>query len=356
MDKTLPPLVALGFAVCAGSALAEQPVPSMNFLSIPSVEQVTPAGAQLLQFRSADRTVVIFKQPSDCGARLADPTFEVKPGALHIGYSLPSGTAASSSARCEATGIFTFKNLPQDNLQIVADIQTTAAVPQPELATASPTMAFLSVPASPESSAGPPKVLQFRHQGEIVVIAKQWAQCGQRPTDPSINLGGGTLHVSYGIAGGESTSAGQECVAGGIFTVKGLPDEAVTVAADTHRVAALARAPEPGPSMTFLSVPAIAQPNTIQPMLLQYRHGREMVAIVTQRSECGQRPADPSFEVTGAIANLGYRVPAGDTCMATGIFALKDLPERNLIVSAHVNGEPAQLLCLSYGDSRRGSC
>jgi hypothetical protein len=345
MNRALP---FIGFAVCAGSALAAQTVPSMSFVSIPSVEQATPVGAQLLQFRSADQILVIFKQPSDCGARLADPTFEVKPGELRIGYSLPTSTAASSSDRCEATGIFTFKDLPQENLQIVAEVRSTPAV-SPSPATG-PTMAFLSVPAAPESSVGPPAVLQFRHQGEMVVIARQWAPCGQRPTDPSLDLRSGTLHVSYGLTGGESTSTGQGCVAAGIFTVKGLPDETLAVAADTHPIPAIAQASAPGPSMTFVSVPAIEQPKTIKPMLLQYRHGRELVAIVTQRSECGQRPTEPSFEVAGGIANVGYRVPAGDTCMATGIFALKNLPERNLIVSVYVNGEQAQLACESYGD------
>lgn len=340
MKKTLP-LFAFGFAACASSVLAEQPAPSMKFLSIPSAQEQVTSEPELVKYRSADQMVVIYRQPSDCGVRPVNPRFDVNSGALHLGYDLPSNEAAAATGKCKATGIFAFKNLPHGDLQVVADARPIPALPQSVVGNG-PTMTFTSVPAIARSSAGSPGVTHFRHLGQMVVIAKQAAQCGQRPTDPSMNLNSGTLKLGYGVAGGETSQQG--CVATGIFTVKGLPDEALTVAADSHPVAAaVEQAPAPGPIMTFLSVPAIAVAESAQPMLVQSKHGDEVIAIVTQRAECGQRPTDPWFDVTGGIVNVGFRLATGNHCMAIGIFTLKRLPSRDLIVSTYLNGEPLQV-------------
>jgi hypothetical protein len=209
-----------------------------------------------------------------------------------------------------------------------------AAVPEP-------TMSFMSVPAIAQSRAGEPGIIQQRNKDAMVIIAKERAQCGQRPSEPTFDLQDGVVHVGYSVPGSVESAAGA-CVSTAIFTVKNLPQQDLQVAVDTHGAPPASTATarlEPSPQMSFVSVPAISDSISAKPETFKYWRQGELIVVAKERAECGQRPADPAFDLEGGTVHVSYSLPGGaeSGCMATAIFTLKNLPGQPTQVVADAN-------------------
>ena len=109
-------------------------------------------------------------------------------------------------------------------------------------------------------------------------------------------------------------------------------------------VAAPAWADTPPPSMTFMSVPAVADAGPAQPELAWSRNGPTMIVVTRSQAQCGQRASAGSFQISEGTLRLGYSlpvVPAGErNCVATQIFTLKNLPGTDLQVAHEARTEP----------------
>jgi hypothetical protein len=215
-------------------------------------------------------------------------------------------------------------------------IVTAASMVATAAAQAGPSMAFTSVPAVPATQSVRHAVMQSRAGERMVVVVKEPAACGARPTEPRFALDDGVLRVGFRLP----AAAARTCVATAVFTMKGLPPEPVAVLADAqHAAAAPARAErEPGLALTFIGGEARPVAGIAQPVVRQLRSGGQLVAVVTQPAACGSRLSDAAVALDETNLALRYRAAASGgqapSCAATAVFTVRGLPSRKLIAVA----------------------
>ncbi len=198
-------------------------------------------------------------------------------------------------------------------------------------AAATPSMNFLSVAAVPVQGAAQGSVAQTRHADQMVVVVKEPAACGRRLSQPSAAIRDGMLQLGYVRPEGATG-----CLATGIFTIKGLPRDALQVIARAQPqvqqpVDSIASASLP---MEFHAVAARPVLGPVQRAITQERKDDRIVAVVTEPAGCGARIADPWVSLEGSHLALHYTVtgsiPSPATCAATAVFAVNGLPQREL--------------------------
>lgn len=206
----------------------------------------------------------------------------------------------------------------------------------------SPSMHFLALAATQAPGSISSQLMQSRHRDRMVVVVKEPAACGQRLSAPSFAVDEGVLHLGYRRP---AASAQQSCVATGIFTLKGLPQRPLTVAADAVHAGFGTLADNRGPSageadaqrsqagprlaMKFIGGQAKRVTGTVQRSVRQMRKGDQMVAVVTQPVACGTRLIEPSVALDEHALALRYGMTesaGGAMCAATGVFSVKGLP------------------------------
>ncbi len=334
-------LASFAAALSAVSTLALGAQPSMRFLSVPAAASEVGAtdAPQWIQSRHGGALIVIVRQRAACGQRPEQPWMTVGPDRVDLGYRMALAAPAAAGADCVARGIFSIRGLADRDLQVAAHSATTALVPTPEPAAP---MSFLSLAAAPQSSAGRPGVLQIPGKERTVVIAKTAARCGARPSAPTLDSMCGSLRVGFDVVAPDA-DAGPACVVTAIFSIRHRPGETPDVVADARlKPAPIApqTLPLAQPAMKFLSVPAVAQSEWMQPERLELRRGSQMIVILKQAAVCGQRPSQPWVDADANSVRVGYSVPtggdgaAGPACVATGIFALRSVPAGKMDVAA----------------------
>ena len=198
-------------------------------------------------------------------------------------------------------------------------------------AAATPSMNFLSVAAVPVQGAAQSSVAQTRHADQMVVVVKEPAACGRRLSQPSAAIRDGMLQLGY-----VRPEVATGCLATGIFTIKGLPRDALQVVARAQApvqqpVDSIASASLP---MEFHAVTAHPVLGPVQRAITQERKDDRIVAVVSEPAGCGARIADPWVSLQGAHLALHYTVtgstPSRATCAATAVFAVNGLPQREL--------------------------
>jgi len=303
---------------------------TMSFLATPAIAVSGYAEyPHVVQVRNKDVTNVIVHQPVACGERLRDASFELEGKWLLLRYSAPyEGTWNSS---CISTGMFVFRGLPAEDIQIVA-----LPEPLPIAAASAPlnasSMGFLASPAvAVPGYPTYPHVVQVR-SGEVTnVIVHQPVACGERLRDAAFEREGDFLLLRYS-APYESTWD-SPCISTGMFTLRGLPandiqlvalPEPVPVepskaSADVHRL-----------RLGFLATPAIAVSGyATYPDIVQVRNGDTLNVIVHQPVACGERLTDSTFEREGDYLLLRYSTPysgsSDSACISTGMFVVRGL-------------------------------
>jgi hypothetical protein len=347
--------------VCSASALAAgAPEPSMKFLAAPAVERSGIPHREVLQYRGRDTLTVVIQEPAACGDRPVQPSLGLKEGTLLLRYRIEGGSDASAARACAATAIFALRNLPREDLKVVAEAQRApVATAVASASAAAPSMKFLSVPASiaPEAHAG---VFEYRLGDALTVVVRERAHCGRRPSDPTFRVADGALRLGYNLPETSVMTSGAPCLATAVFTFKNLPEQRLHVLADAHRTPTLVATSGDGAggaSMKFMAVPAAVDGGSGVREVLEHRSNDTLTVVIRDRAECGRRPADPSFDVVDGKLLLRYNVPTGDAgaqpaCRSTAIFTLKHLPEGRLQVVAVANPQPVTEAALGGGRMR----
>jgi hypothetical protein len=224
-----------------------------------------------------------------------------------------------------------------------------------EAGSSAPTMTFLSVPAVASPGAVQAEVVQFRHGDAMVVVYRQPAACGERPSQPWFDAQQSALQIGYSLPNDVAAAADGGCFAAGIFAFKGLPDRALQVVAQTTRQPG-EPVPEPvaaaAPTMSLLAAAAVPVSAAMQPGLVESASGRGRVVVARVPARCGERPLSASFQIKDRALRVAYEVaePAAEdkrACVATAIFTFKDLPRQDLEVAA-----VAQPSCAGMGPSQ----
>ena len=224
-----------------------------------------------------------------------------------------------------------------------------------------PEMKFLAVPATDPGAGANLAAGQARTDDRMVVVLREPAACGARPSNPRFALEGSALRLGFDIERPADGAAG--CVAKAIFTLTRLPAISLQVRADVHErkelparvqaslpaIPATWNAPEGGARMQFLASPAVPVSGTMNRRdFVQFRDGEVLQVVLHEPAPCGERPASPSFQVAGDRLFVGYRVaqPAGSggNCLATAMFTFHGLPEGDFrVVPLLESGAPVSI-------------
>ncbi len=226
--------------------------------------------------------------------------------------------------------------------QAIAILGATVCIGTAFASPGAETMKFLSVPAVASVRSAQPEVQQVRSQNVMTVVFRQAAPCGQRPSDPWFERSGDTLHLGYRVAAPAADSRQPACVATGIFTIKGLPEQPYHVLAQSRDIApqTTAQADAVKPSMRFMAAPAVRVAHVEAPTLLRQWSDGQLVVVARQPARCGLRASAPTYTLDGATLRVGFDVPAppadlaSGPCTATAIFTFRGLPARELRVLA----------------------
>ena len=217
--------------VAPAAALNETSNLQMGFLAAPAIA-VTGYAAypDVVRVRNGDTANVIVHQPTACGERLRDATFELEGDFLLLRYSAPYGVDGNSG--CVSTSMYTFRGLPARDIQVVAlpepvPVAAASAVPSE---TSALRMGFLASPAiAVPGYAAYPDVLQVRNGDTANVIVHQPAACGERLRDATFELEDNWLLLRYSAPyKGDWNS---ECVSTGMFVFHGLPTGNIQIVA-----------------------------------------------------------------------------------------------------------------------------
>jgi hypothetical protein len=344
-------IAAIGIGCVVAPALAADAAPLMSFLASPGIAQSGEEhGTQVTWSRHADTIVAVVKSASACGQRAADPSVRNLNGTLELGFEIAG--APDSTPACVATTIFTLKDLPASTLRVAASVREA---PVAAAATeARPEFTFMSVPAADAGSLGNSWTYQRWVQDSLLVIARDPSDCGQRHADPSVQLRGGTLSISYGLPLSQPEGATGNCAATAIVSVKNLPRRDYVVETNPrYAPAAEAAGPESAVTMSFMGVPAFSSADSYLPQVSHHKDQDKAVVIVRDRAACGDRPAEPSFSYHQATVELRYTLPENDAatateaqCASVAIFSFRNLPEGHLRVSALAQRGSARSLSL----------
>lgn len=191
----------------------------------------------------------------------------------------------------------------------------------------------------------------------MVVIAKDPAQCGEKARDPTFEISSGAVRLGYTLSA--ARGAALDCTATTILTLNNLPSGELQVAADARSETVMAvRTPAQGVAIPtkFLGVQAIQEAQFHERRIYQQRNGDAMTIIVKDPAQCGQRPVDPSVVVKGGEVEVGFSLPQdtsedGRDCVATAIFTVQNLPDRNLQVAVNEQIKPLEITAGSDGES-----
>jgi len=219
-----------------------------------------------------------------------------------------------------------------------------------------PGMDFLGAPAvqrSGEEVALPlPQVSRINQGDTTTVVVKESAPCGARGTEPAFRLDGNTLHLSYDIASAGPANGKSGCVATSVFTLHNMRAAAFTElevaefgpAGQMHSLPVLGSGPL---AMRFVGTPAASGMGEVKREVVQSRHGDRMTVVVYEPASCGARPVEPAAAMEGRELKLAFKLApvagaaAEGSCIATGVFALRNVPVDESNVAVNVERLPA---------------
>jgi len=352
----------LSLAAVAAPALADTPPASMSFMSIPAVADAGAAQPELAWSRNGPTMIVVTRSQAQCGQRASAPSFQISGGILRLGYSLP--VVPTAEKNCVATQIFTLKNLPGTELLVAHEARAEAVmVAQTPAQTATPLMTFVSVPAATIGNLDQGWRYQQRDRDRIVVIAREPAECGQRPVEPRIEVLDGKVNVGYSLPITLKPDVVSDCASTAIITLSNVPDRAANeIAIDTQLKAAPSAEQmpaEPSVSMSFMSVPAFASSDPSEQRIVHHKVSDKAVVIVRDRANCGERPAAPSFTYRNGLLQLSYALPATSVissgqapCASAAIFTFQNLAAGELRVAANASRGEIRSVWLRFETDR----
>lgn len=218
-----------------------------------------------------------------------------------------------------------------------------------------PSLKFLGAPATTrpgEEVAIPlPQVSRIIQGKTMTVVVKESAPCGERASEPSFRLEGNTLHLSYDLTSAITPPEARGCVATSVFTLHNLPSpasneleiEEFAPPGAAHAVAVVSGGPI---SMRFVGTPAGVGMGEAKREVVQSRHADRLTVIVYEPAPCGSRPVEPVAALSEGTLNLHFKLrPAPTTsegaCVATAVFALRNLPQRELQIAVEAVKEEA---------------
>lgn len=347
--------LALFGTTIACPAFADSSTPSMTFMSLPAIAEPGAAQSQPAWSRHGETMIVVVKSPAQCGQRAQDPSFAISNGTLQLDYTL--ATAPGAAQDCVATQIFTLKNLRDPELRIAANARSEPImVAQTPAQAPAPPLTFVGVPAAPVGDLDQGWMYQQRDRDTVLVIAREPAECGQRPVEPWIEVRDGKVNLGYKLPVTLKPDVVQDCASTAIITVRNLSDREHEVSMDTQ-LKPIEAAAEPNPEtavvMDFMAVPAFATTDTGEQRIFHYKDkaSDKAVVVVRDRADCGQRPAAPAFAYRDGLLRLQYTLPALGTssqadkpCASAAIFTFRNLSSGELRVAANaVRREPTSL-------------
>jgi hypothetical protein len=297
-----------------------------------------PASHTVIPVTYGGVTTVVIKDPAQCGQQPGEASFVVEGNTVRVLYSMP---ADDGKGRCEAIAVATLHNLPPGISRITAEPRPAAlAAAKPAPAHEAATMSFLAASALPAQSGEQHAAYPLRDRDTMLVTVKDAAPCGARAVNPSFRIEGGTLRVDYELAGGGS-AGGANCLATEVFRFHSLPDRPLQVVATAlpapESMAMAARAPDPF-RLGFLATAAVPAKAGAGERLSSVRTADRMTVVLRSPTRCGARATAPSAEVSGGTLHMRYSVPAipaaAEACVATEVFTVHNLPDRDLTVVA----------------------
>jgi hypothetical protein len=338
--------VAMGLSILAAPAGAKDPNGAeMSFLSFSAVPVQGMALAARVEQRAGDRMVVRVSEPAHCDTRISAPEFALGGGELRLQYLVPAPPVGAGA--CLATALFSFRNLPEAPVTVVASAQP---VPAPEaLAVADSdnglAPGFLALEAGPVHGVAQRFLEEVRSQDRIIAVVGEPAACGSRLSDPSVELAGSRLAFHYKVAAPEGGNA--PCAARAVFSLRGLPDRSFEVVAlaspqESSAVVAMAAPDVAVPRMSMVAAPAV--PGNSQRMVVQALHGDTLNVVARDPAPCGERTRSARFSVSGNELAVRYDIASANgraTCVGTTMLSFSGLPA-GVVRAVALAQDPAQ--------------
>ena len=96
--------------------------------------------------------------------------------------------------------------------------------------------------------------------------------------------------------------------------------------------------------MLFRSVPATPSANPPERKIVKSQRGDRMTVVVSEPAACGSRPVEPVARLADDSLYLHFALapstaPDKGACVATGVFALHNLPDRQLQVAVDTTSQ-----------------